>query len=50
MARAPNDGGKDGSRGIVTGETGLAHATSIVDHEGGNVVVTHVEFWKGKFC
>jgi len=34
VARAANDGGKDGTGSIVTGETGLAHTGSVVDNEG----------------
>jgi hypothetical protein len=28
------DGREDGPRGVVSGETGLAHARSVIDHEG----------------
>ena len=39
VARASNDGGEDGSRGVITGKAGLAHATAVVDHEGGHIIV-----------
>jgi hypothetical protein len=42
MTGTADDGGEDGARGVVTRETGLAHAGSIVDHQRGNFVVTHV--------
>merc|ERR1719289_112107 len=44
MTGTSDDGREDGARGVVTRETGLAHAGSIVDHQRGNFVVTHVYF------
>jgi len=41
MTGAADDGGEDSTRGIVSGETGLAHAGAIVNYESGNVVVAH---------
>ncbi|CAN8002682.1 unnamed protein product, partial [Ixodes hexagonus] len=42
VAGASHDGGEHGTGGIVPGEAGLAHAGAIVDHQSGNLVVTHV--------
>ncbi len=42
VAGATNNGGEDSSGGVITGETGLAHAGAIVNDESGNVFVTHV--------
>lgn len=41
MARAADDGRKDGARGVVASEAGFAHAGTIVHNESGNFVVTH---------
>jgi len=38
---ATDDGGEDGPGGVVSGETGLAHAGAIVNDQSSNVVVTH---------
>ena len=43
VAGATDDGGEDGTGGVITSETGLAHTGSIVDHKGLNFVVTHDE-------
>jgi len=49
MTWATNDRGEDGPRGIITGETGLAHAGAIVNDQCCNVVVTHFDLSaKGK--
>jgi hypothetical protein len=45
MSGSSNDGGENGSRGIVSGKTSLAHTGSIVDNKSGHVVVTHFD-WK----
>jgi hypothetical protein len=37
------DGWEDGSWGIVSGETGLAHTGAIVYDQSGNILVTHGE-------
>lgn len=42
MPGPSDDGGEDGSRGVVSREAGLAHAGAIVHYEGGNIVVTHL--------
>merc|ERR1712061_29069 len=42
VAVTANDGGEDGPGGVVSGETGLAHAGAIVNNEGSNVFVTHL--------
>ena len=43
MTGTSDDGGEDGARGIVTGESGLAHTTAIVDDQRGYLFVAHVE-------
>merc|ERR1711881_748696 len=45
MPWASNDGGEDGPGGVITGEPGLAHAGAIVDHQSGNILVTHLELF-----
>lgn len=42
MSRTANDRGEDGPRGIVSGESGLAHSRAIVHHESSHVVVAHL--------
>jgi hypothetical protein len=39
VARAAHNGREDGARGVVTGETGLAHAGAVVYHEGLNFII-----------
>lgn len=41
MTRAAHDRGEDGTRRVITGETGFAHTGSIVNDECGNFFVTH---------
>lgn len=38
MSGATNDGGKDGTRGVVSGESGFAHTGSIVNNECGDFI------------
>merc|ERR1712108_25455 len=38
-----NDGGEDSPGGVITDETGLAHAGAIVNNQSGGVFVTHLE-------
>ena len=49
MLWASNNGRKDGSGSIITGETGLAHTGTVVDHEGLDffIVIAHIVlvFW-----
>jgi len=45
MTGSANDGRKDGSGRIITGESGLAHTGTIVAHQSGNVFVAHLR-WK----
>ena len=46
MTGSADDRGEDGPGGVITGETGLAHAGAIVDNQSGNLLVTHfVVFW-----
>merc|ERR1712026_299527 len=40
---ATDDGGEDSPGGIITGETGLAHAGAIVNEQSGCVFVTHLD-------
>ena len=42
MAGASNDGGEDSPGGIISGETGFAHAGAIVNDKSGGIFVTHV--------
>ena len=43
VAGASDNGGKDSPRGVITGETSLAHAGAIVNDESSNVFVTHLD-------
>ena len=43
MARTTNNGGEDGTRGVISGETGLAHTGSIVHDQSCYIIVTHVD-------
>ena len=43
MTRATDNGGEDGPGGVVTGETGFAHAGPVVNDQCGYFVVTHFE-------
>merc|ERR1719384_1152685 len=40
---ATDNGGEDSPGGVITGETGLAHAGAIVNDQSGCVFVTHLE-------
>merc|ERR1712212_940821 len=40
---AADDGWEDSPGGVITGETGLAHAGAIVNNKSGNVLVTHLD-------
>jgi hypothetical protein len=42
------DGREDGPRGVVSGETGLAHARSVIDHEGRDFFVRLCEEMRGE--
>merc|ERR1711988_1457200 len=42
VAGASNDGGEDSPGGIISGETGFAHAGAIVNDKSGGIFVTHV--------
>ena len=44
MPWASNNGGEDSPGGVITGETGLAHAGAIVNDQSSCVFVTHLEF------
>lgn len=41
VAGAANNGGEDGARGIITGESSLAHTRAIVNDKSSNFLVTH---------
>merc|ERR1719413_20120 len=43
VAGTANNGGEDSSGSIISSETSLAHAGSIVNNKSSNVLVTHVE-------
>merc|ERR1712213_86975 len=43
MAWASNNRGEDSPGGIISGETGLAHAGAIVNDKSGGIFVTHVD-------
>jgi hypothetical protein len=40
-----DNGGEDGSGGIVSSETGLAHTGSVINNKGLNFVVAHFGWW-----
>lgn len=45
MTRATDDGWEDGSGGVISGETSLHHAGTVIAHQGGGLfVVPHVEW------
>lgn len=44
MPGAANDGWEDGSWGVVSCETGLAHTGSVVNDQCGYVIVTHFDW------
>ena len=37
-----DDGGEDSARSVISCKSGLAHSGAIVNHQRGNVVVTHI--------
>ncbi|GMR50477.1 hypothetical protein PMAYCL1PPCAC_20672, partial [Pristionchus mayeri] len=41
MPGATDNRGEDGAGSVISGETGLAHSGSIVDHKSGNLLVAH---------
>jgi len=43
VAGATYDRREDSARGVITGETGLAHTGTVVDHEGRDFIITHLE-------
>merc|ERR1719192_3107865 len=43
VAGTADDGGEDCSGSVISGEASLAHAGAIVNHQGSNVFVTHLE-------
>ena len=49
MFQKLTDRREDGAGGVVTGETGLAHAGPVVHHQSGYLLVTHVDWllWCG---
>ena len=43
MARTADNGGEDGTRGVISGESSFAHTGSVVHNQSRNIVVTHVD-------
>ena len=43
MSWASNNGWEDSSWGVISGETGFAHAGAIVNNQSGYVFVTHLD-------
>merc|ERR1719471_2160627 len=43
VAGTADDGGEDSSGSVISGEASLAHAGAIVNNEGSNVFVTHLD-------
>ena len=43
MTGSADDGGENGTRRIVAGETGFAHAGAVVNNQSCNLIVTHVD-------
>ena len=41
MSRATDNGGEDSSGSVISSKASLAHAGAIVNHQSGNVLVTH---------
>jgi hypothetical protein len=41
MSGSTDNGGEDGTRGVISSESGFAHSGSIVHNKGGYVIVTH---------
>ncbi len=42
MTGSTNDGREDSTRCVISGETGLAHAGSVVNDKSGGIFVTHL--------
>ena len=42
MTGTANDGGEDSPGGVITGETGFAHAGAIVNDKSSSIFVTHL--------
>jgi hypothetical protein len=47
VAGASNNGGEDSSGSVITGETSLAHAGSIINDKSSSVFVAHLEIGSG---
>ena len=43
MARTADNGGEDGTRSVISGESSLAHTGSIVHNQSRYIIVTHVD-------
>merc|ERR1712117_65425 len=43
VSRATNNAWEDSSWGVITSEASFAHTRSIVNHQSGNVFITHLE-------
>merc|ERR1712193_535147 len=44
VSGAANNGGEDSPGGIISSKASLAHARAIVNNQGSNVLVTHLDF------
>jgi hypothetical protein len=43
MARTADNGGEDGTRSVISGESSLAHTGSIVHNQSRYIIVTHID-------
>jgi len=43
MSWATNNAGEDSSWGVITSEASFAHSRAIVNHQGGNIFITHLD-------
>jgi hypothetical protein len=45
VAGTTNNGREDSAGSVVTSETGFAHTGTVVNYEGGDIIITHFEFF-----
>ena len=43
MSRATNNAWEDSPGGVITSEASFAHSRAIVNHQGGNIFITHFD-------
>jgi len=43
MTGPSDDGREDGAGSVISGETGFAHAGTVVDNQRGNIIVAHLD-------